>query len=395
MNGIRVLALVAAFAASGLAAPAGAATAAAGEPYVVNVLLPLTGTNAFLGKVEVESMKLIERSTNAAGGIKGRPLKFSIQDDTSSPQVAVQLANDLIAKHVPVILGSSSAAICSALAPLVEKNGPVEYCYSPSVHPFAGSYVFSASVGSADLGAVMVRFFREHGWKNIALLTSTDATGQDFDHVMDVTLALPENRDVRIAAHEHFSIGDVTVAAQIAKIKAANPQVMIAYTTGTPFGTLLHGAHDGGLDIPIAGANSNMSYEQLEGYATFLPRALYFAGMRAMVPAGTGPGPIRDAQARYFALFKSDNYRPQFANNLVWDGTMLVVEALRAIGPTATAEQIHTHIEGLHSWAGINGLYDFRGGDQRGIGQLAALMYQWDPIKKEFTVVSKPAGRLK
>jgi branched-chain amino acid transport system substrate-binding protein len=212
---------------------------------------------------------------------------------------------------------------------------------------------------------------------------------------MDTTMALPENRDVKIVAHEHFSIGDVSVAAQIAKIKAANPQVLIAYTTGTPFGTVLHGAHDGGLDIPIAGANSNMSYEQLGGYASFMPPALYFAGMRAMVQAGTGPGPIKDAQTRYFNAFKADKYKPQFANNLVWDGTKLVVEALMAVGPTATAEQLHSYIENLHSWAGINGIYDFRSGDQRGIGQLAALMYQWDPAKNEFVVVSKPAGHVK
>jgi branched-chain amino acid transport system substrate-binding protein len=395
MKIFAIAACTAVLALASIGATCRAATTTSGEPYVVNVLLPVTGTNAFLGKTEVESMKLIEQMTNESGGIKGRPLKFLIQDDTSSPQVAVQLAGDLVSKHVPVILGSSSAAICGALAPLVEKNGPVEYCYSPSVHPFPGSYVFSASVGSMDIGAVMVRYFRERGWKNIAVLTSTDATGQDFDHVLDTTMALPENRDVRVVAHEHFSIGDVTVAAQIAKIKAAEPQVLITYTTGTPFGTVLHGAHDGGLDIPIAGANSNMSYEQLEGYAAFLPRTLLFAGMRAMVPAGTGPGPIKDAQTRYFNAFKRDSYRPQFANNLVWDGTQVVVDALRAIGPAATAEQIHSYIESLHSWAGINGLYDFRSGDQRGIGQLAALMYQWDPSAKEFTVVSRPAGHIK
>ncbi len=390
MKYLGCVAVVAALAFTMLGTPARAA-----DPYVVNVILPLTGTNAFLGKTEVITMNVIEKLTNESGGIQGHPLQFSIQDDTSSPQVALQLVNDLVAKHVPVILGSSSAAICSALAPLVEKSGPVEYCYSPSIHPFAGSYVFSASVGSSDLGVVIVRYLRERGFKNIALLTSTDATGQDFDRVMKATLALPENADVHVVAQEHFSIGDVSVAAQIAKIKAAAPQALIAYTTGTPFGTVLHGVHDGGLDVPVVGANSNMSYEQLAGYASFLPTALYFAGMRAMVPAGTGPGPIKDAQTRYFAAFKAAGIRPQFANNLSWDGTQIVVDALRAIGPSATAEQIHTYIEGLHSWAGINGIYDFRGGDQRGIGQLAAIMYQWDPAKGEFTVVSHAAGRLK
>jgi branched-chain amino acid transport system substrate-binding protein len=392
---MRPFALPALLAVLAVFAPAGPLPAATPAPYELHVLLPLTGTNAFLGKVELETMKLIEQQTNGAGGIQGRPLKFVIQDDTSSPQVALQLANDLLAKKVPVILGSSSAAICSAIMPILEKSGPVEYCFSPAIHPSAGSYVFSASVGTGDLSAILVRYFRERGWRNIALLTSTDTTGQDFDRVMTAALALRENRGVHLVAAEHFTITDVSVAAQIAKIKAAQPQALITWTTGTPFGTVLRGVRDGGLDVPVAGANSNMSYEQLEQYAAFLPAALFFPGMRAMTPEGTGPGPIKDAQTKYFALFKSDNSRPQFANNLTWDPTMLVVDALRAIGPAATADQIHDYIEGLHSWAGINGIYDFRGGDQRGIGQLAVVVHQWDPVRKDFFVASRPGGYLK
>jgi branched-chain amino acid transport system substrate-binding protein len=375
-----------------LGTPAGAATP---DPYELNVLLPLTGTNAFLGKTELETMKLIERLTNESGGIKGHPLKFVIQDDTSSPQVALQLANDLVAKKVPVIVGSSSAAICSAIAPILEKSGPVEYCFSPAIHPGPGSYVFSASVGTGDLSAILVRYFRERGWKNIALLTSTDATGQDFDRVIVAALALPENRDVHLVAHEHFNITDVSVSAQIAKIKGLSPQALITWTTGTPFGTVLRGIRDGGLDIPVAGANSNMSYLQLEQYADFLPSQLYFPGMRAMTPEGTGAGPIKDAQARYFAAFAADHFRPDFPNNISWDPTQIIVNALQAIGPAATADQIHAYIENLHSWAGINGIYDFRGGDQRGIGEAAVVIHQWDPVKKDFVVRSRPAGYLK
>jgi branched-chain amino acid transport system substrate-binding protein len=378
-----------------IATLAGPLAASGADPYELNVILPVTGGAAFLGTSEVRTMRVIEDLTNKAGGIKGRPLKINILDDQTNPQIAVQLATQLVSKNVPVFMGPGISATCSAIGPMVAKTGPTSYCFSPAIHPAAGSFQFSASVDTLDLGAILVRFFKAHGWTRMALMTSSDTTGQDFDRVIERTLALPEFRDVTLAAHEHFATGDVTVAAQIARVQAAKPQAMIVWTTGTPLGTALHAIHDLGLDIPIATANSNMVYAQLTQFSGFLPKDLYFPGMRAMTPEGTGPGPIRDAQTRYFNGFKAIGVKPDFGNNLSWDPTMIVVTALRALGPDATADQIRNWIANLHSYAGINGIYDFRAGDQRGVGQNAAVVHRWDPTKNDFVVMSRPGGRLR
>src|SRR5271155_5028222 len=95
---------------------AGGRSIAAGEPFEINAILPLTGPGAFIGKSERTVLALIEAKTNKAGGINGRPVKFVIQDDTSTPQVALQLASDLLAKKVQVIVGPSLTAECGALA---------------------------------------------------------------------------------------------------------------------------------------------------------------------------------------------------------------------------------------------------------------------------------------
>src|SRR5690348_3289272 len=79
----------------------------AAEPYEINVVLPLTGPAAFLGKGEETSLQLAEKAMNASGGIHGQPVKFVIQDDGTSPQTGVQLANNVIAKKPAVLLGSS------------------------------------------------------------------------------------------------------------------------------------------------------------------------------------------------------------------------------------------------------------------------------------------------
>jgi len=93
-------------------------------------------------------------------GIQGRPLKFVLSDTQTNPQVALQLVNGLIAKHVAVFIDGGPAGVCSASIPVVLNSGPLDYCLSPGVHPPAGSYVLSSSVSTEDLAKTLVRFFR-------------------------------------------------------------------------------------------------------------------------------------------------------------------------------------------------------------------------------------------
>jgi branched-chain amino acid transport system substrate-binding protein len=373
-----------------------AAAAVSGAPYEINVILPTTGSGAFLGTHEIASLGVLEKLTNAQGGINGQPVKFVFVDDQTSPVVSVQLTQAVIAKHVPVVIGSALAATCTAMAALLEKNGPVQYCLSPILQPPAGSFAFSASAGSADIAAVVARFYRLHGWTRVALITSTDASGSDFEKQFDKALSQPENRSFNLVAREHFNVTDLSVGAQMARIKQAAPQGLVTFATGTPLGTLLHGYHDAGLEMPISASSGNMIYDQMAQYAEFAPVGLYFAATRGIAPdARLLPGPIMDAQNIYFAAFKAAHIRPDFASSLAWDPASILVAALRKLGPNATAETLHAAIEGLHSWAGIDGIYDFRDGSQRGIGQNAMVVYHWDVPHGSFTVASRAAGNLK
>jgi len=185
------------------------------------------------------------------------------------------------------------------------------------------------------------------------------------------------------------------VAAQASAIKAAAPQAILTCASGTIFGTVLHGLRDVGLDIPTAASSANMVYDQLAGYAGLLPRELYFAGTRGIVPdAALGNGPVKDSQGRYFAAFRAAKVRPEFQATLVWDQTLIVIDALRHSGPNPSAAKVHAYIESLHDWAGIAGIYYFRDDSQRGIGQNALQVYRWVPDRTTFAVVSRPAGRL-
>ena len=386
-------AAMAAMVALACAAPgvAGAAPAT-GAPFEIGAILSLTGTGAFLGNEEAQSLRAIEKIVNANGGINGRPVVFSIKDDGSTPATAVQLANGFMAAHPAVILGPSIVSTCSAVMPMVKTDGPVQYCYAPGIHPPAGSYTFSSMVSTKDLALAGLRYFNGRGLKKIAIIVSTDATGQEGEDTVNGDLALPEFKDLSVVGREHFNVTDLSVAAQMQRIKASGAQAVIAWTVGTPFGTVLRGMRDAGLDIPVITNSGNIVRAQMTQYAGFAPSTLLFTGVRSLAHDIARVGPVKTSQDVFFNAMKSANIDPDIGQNIAWDATMVVIEALRRVGVNATAKQLRDDMEALHGYAGINGIIDYRDGSQRGLTGNSAVIVQWSPAKKDWVPVSAPGG---
>lgn len=383
---------------AGIAAACALLLAAAGPgrsatPFEIPVMISQTGAAAFLGNEQHQSYTILQDVVNKTGGIRGRPLHFVFYNDQSSPQVGLQIVNELMAKGTTAFIGSSFAQVCAAVMPLVNKGGPVEYCLSPGIHPAAGGFVFASSVSTRDIVSVMFRFLRDHGWKNIAFITSTDQTGQDFERSFEASLALHENAGFTVGAREHFAPNDIGVSAQMTRIKAASPQAVFAWSVGSPFGTLLHGISEAGLDVPVLSSNGNMVFAQLAQYAAFMPAQMYFPGTSALVPGTIGPGPIRLKQAAFYKAFSAAGVpHPDNPNNTAWDPGMIIVDAYRQLGTDASAAAIRDYIHGQHGWTGINGVYDYSDPEQRGIGATALVIYRYDAKSATFAAVSRPGG---
>lgn len=348
-------------------------------PYEIDVIMSQTGAYAFQGQGSLQALKTIEASTNKAGGINGRPIKFVVTDDQSNPVKAVQAANAIIAKHATVILGPVATAPCSAVAPLLT-SGPVMYCFSPGIHPKAGSYVFSSGISTLDTLGAAKKYFGLRGWRKVAFITSTDATGQDADQNIDSVFG-DSSAPIAIVAHEHFSPGDLTVGAQMAKIKGADAQVLVAWTTGTPFGTVLRNASEAGLKIPILTTAANLSNAEMQAYAAYLPKELYIPGTPAFASDQIPPGPLKNALQGYFDALKADGAKPENSTSLTWDGTLTVIDALRKLGLSATPTQIRDYISSLRGGVGIYGKHDFVATPQRGLGIGSVIMIRWDPAR--------------
>lgn len=370
-----------------LSAPQIGNAQSAQSPYDINVILPLTGGAAFLGTKEAEAIGVIEKQVNRTGGIRGRAIHFVVSDDASDPKTDVQIISAFVQRHVPVVIGSSVSSMCAAMAPLVKENGPMMYCLSPLIDSPSGSYVFSAAIGSVAFMPLLPEFSHLKHWKRLALLATNDTTGQDYEAKMDTELKLPANADVTVVAREHFAATDLSVAAQVANIKAARPDVAVVVATGPPFGAALRAFKDAGLDIPLIVTGSNITNTQMTQFHSVLPSKMYFISAAGAKADPAARGAWRAAQATFFDAFKSSGIIPEYSHLLAWDPTMLVVDALRKTGLTASADQIRAEIAGRREWFGLEGRYDFNASPQRGLNRKNAVVYEWLTAKNDYTVV--------
>ena len=370
----------------------------AASPVTIDVVIPLSGNAAFLGHGEQVALQVLEKATNADGGIAGRPLHFNFLDDQTSPQTAVQLMSKILASNPPVVLGSNPLATCNAMAALIT-DGPVEYCFSPIIDFPAGSYIFSASTSEMALMAALIRYDRMRGWKRIAVIVTTDATGYAGLRDIKEVLKRSENKDVELVAAETFNGNAISVSAQLQLIKDAHPDTLIAYSTGAPIALVLRGLQDAGIDVPVATSGGNMTFAQMSAYRTFLPKNLYFPTAEWVVSSSAEdrkihlPEGVVKAKEFLAAAYQAAGEKlPDAVANYSWDPAKIVVDALRKLGPDTTAEQLRNYIAHLQNYAGIDGVYDFQKSPQRGLSDDAVVMTRWSPEKNNWVIVSEPGG---
>ena len=95
---------------------------ASGEPIQLGAIVGKTGPEDFSAAARAADAYF--KCVNANGGINGRPVAYTVQDDTWNPEVAAQAASKLV-KDVKVVgmVGSTSFVECGANGKLYEQEG--------------------------------------------------------------------------------------------------------------------------------------------------------------------------------------------------------------------------------------------------------------------------------
>lgn len=92
-------------------------------PVVFGALPPLTGAGGPYGPAMLRAIQGVVEEANAAGGIRGRPIRVVAEDDQTNPDAGVRGARKLIdVDRVTALMGTWASAVTTAVAPLCWEN---------------------------------------------------------------------------------------------------------------------------------------------------------------------------------------------------------------------------------------------------------------------------------
>lgn len=374
------------------AASGSAKTGPSGSPVVIHAVLSVTGPDAFLGDAEANALKVLGKQVNATGGIDGHPVQIDIADNESSAATSVSLATNWISQGVPFLLNGSVGAIDKAVDALATPKGPFIYDLSPVTHPAPGSMIFSSSFSLKQEVQADLNFFRSRGWTNIAVMSSTDASGVGGFAQIQQVLAEPSYSSMHLVSHETFNTSDVNVTTQLSVIKAAKPQAMIIWTTGTPLGTVLNGMSALGMEnVPSIADSGNDSVTEMVHFGSVVPKDLYIPNSSlSLAPSDLASGPVQTTVASFQKLLAAAGDQPTLGAGQTWDAASLIIGALKKIGVNATATQILDYMQNLHNVPGVFGMYNTSVSNHRGLSTGDVYLSSWDG--KKFVLASGPGG---
>lgn len=352
----------------------------AADPYEIHVIATITGPSAFVGQYMKLNFEAFEDWVNQSGGIGGRPLHFVFGDNQSQPQISVQLATEILASRPAALMVTGPVANCAAVVPLLA-SGPVTWCNSPALHPAPGTYAFASGPDTLDGVNAVLRYFRMKGITKIGVLNGTDVTGQDADKAIAIDMKQPENATMQIVDYEHFNPADLTVSAQIERIKGAGAQALIAWTTGSPAATVFKGMIQAGFEVPVAPTGGNQVFPQMAQYESFLPKGLVMTS--ALFPPHDGlltlDPRVEKIQHEMYAILAKHELKADNNTADTWDAALITIAGLRALGPDASAEKLRAWILALKDFPGINGIYDFTQFPDRGLSHDTTALVRYEP----------------
>jgi branched-chain amino acid transport system substrate-binding protein len=243
-----------------------------------------------------------------------------------------------------------------------------------------------------DIEFAMMNRAKKMGFKRFSLIGATDASGQLSLQYIREWGALPANKNIQVVAVEAFAPNDLSVAAQVAKIKAANPDIIYLYAIGTAFGTALRELYNAGLsNVTMYTTPANGSVTQLDTYRAFLPKTLLSSGMPYQGKI-TNPA-MKAAAAEYLDGIRDGGVKFDPMQAYAWDPIKITISALRALPAGATAAQLHNYLENLHDFAGLWGVYDFRTGDQHGVDGRDSIYIAYDNAKNAWVPYDGPNAK--
>jgi branched-chain amino acid transport system substrate-binding protein len=359
---LSAAAIVATLALPGL--PAQAQT----NEIVIGITITTTGPAAALGIPERNALEFVAKE------IGGVPLKVIVLDDGGDPTTATTNARRFVTESkADIIMGSSTTPSTIAVSNVANEAGVPHLGLAPfPITPERAKWSVDMPQPVPIMGKVLYQHMKAHNIKTVGYIGYSDSYG---DLWLNDFKTQGQPMGMTLVDEERFARPDTSVAGQVLKLVAANPDAILVGASGTAAGlpqTELRARGYKGLIYQTHGAAS-MDFIRIAGPAA---EGVIMASGPVMNPEGQpdsaltkkpGLALVTAYEAKY-----GPNSRSQFAGHsydafLVLERVIPVALKKAKPGTPEFREAIRQAFVTEHEIAASQGVYNFTDKDRYGL----------------------------
>ncbi len=309
-----------------------AATAAlsAADPIKLGEYASLTGKEAGFGQTSHQGVVLAIEEINAAGGVLGRKLELTTEDNQTKPGESATVVKKLISRDkVVALIGEVSSGRSLEAAPIAQQ------AKIPMVAPAAtnpkvtqtGNYIFRVCFIDPFQGTVMAKFAKQDlKVKRVAVLSSvSNAYSLGLAKFFKETFTAGGGE---IVTEKNLAEGDKDFRAQLTAVKAAGVDAVYVPCYYTEAALIVRQARDLGLTMPFFGGDGWEDEQLLKIGGEAMNGCYYSTHFSA---ENTDP-----VVAAFTAKYKArwNNESPGAFSALGYDAVYVIAAAIKRAGTT-------------------------------------------------------------
>jgi branched-chain amino acid transport system substrate-binding protein len=345
----------------------------------IGVTLSTTGPAVSLGIPEKNTIALLPKT------IGGKSVEYIVLDDASDTSAAVVNTRRLtLEDKVDAIIGSTTTPNSLAMTDLVAEAATPTISLASSariIEPMTAkkAWVFKTPQTDTMMVLAILEHAAKRGIKTMGYIGFNDALGEAFYAEFE---KLASVRGISIVANERFAPRDTSVTAQVIKVAAANPDMVVIGASGTPAvlpaRALKERGYKGSVYFNHGVANNDflrVGGKDVEGM--FLPTSPVVVA--AALPAGhPAKAQAMDYVKRYEAAYGAGSASAFGA--YTWDAGLLLSQAIPVALKTAqpgTREfrtALRDALEGVRDLHVSNGVSSMSKNDHLGLDQRARVI---------------------
>jgi branched-chain amino acid transport system substrate-binding protein len=315
-------------------------TAAAQEPLKIGLVQSMTGPFNTVGKAAVNGARLYVQQHGDV--VAGRKIQFILRDDTTAPDAAKRLAQELIVNDKVSIIGAGITPSALSIAPLVtEAKIPTVIMVSgASVAVDRSPYMVRTSFTLGQSSSVIADWAARNGAKKIVTIVNDWAPGLEAEAAFKDRIA---KGGAQILESMRVPLANPDFAPFLQRARDLSPDTLFVYFPGNQAGIFAKQFLERGMDksgIRIIGPGDLTDDDELPGMTDAMLGIVTAHHYSALHDSALNKAFVKDFENAY-------GRRPNFIAVGGYDAMHLIYQALEKTGGKSDGDAMLAAMKGM------------------------------------------------